>query len=150
MKLSRFQSPAAGRGAAALIVLLTAWLAAPAALAADRSQPVLQRSAPHALPSRQSRAPVKQVDPRVAEFKRELASYNTNVVAVQREVQRLEAQQRRLNALARQLSSVGEDGQMLQFQLQQAMNKQQQVIQTLSNILKKTSETQDSIVRNMK
>jgi len=141
---------ATARCSPGLLFLLTVCLVAPAALAADRPPPAMQPGAPRSLPARPSRAPAERADPRLAAFKRELASYKTSVAALQREVQHLQAQQRRLHALARQLPSVGEDGQMLQLELQQTMNKQQQVIQTLSNILKKTGETQDSIVHNIK
>lgn len=150
MNIFWLKPTAVDRKSAGLIVLLTVCSVLPAASAADRPQPTLRPGAPHLQSPRQSPAPVKRIEPRLAEFKRELASYKKNVSALQREVQRLQVQQRRLHTLARQLSSVGDDGQTLQFQLQQAMQKQQQIIQTLSNIMKKTSETQDSLVHNIK
>jgi len=46
--------------------------------------------------------------------------------------------------------SVGSDSQMMQLKLQDAMQKRQQAIQMLSNMLKAMSDTQSGIIQNMK
>lgn len=89
-------------------------------------------------------------DPRIAEFNRELATYQRKVAVLYREVQRLQAHQRRLNTLARQLQTIGDDAQMMQLQLQAAMQKQTQAMQMLSSILKSMHDTERSIIRNIK
>jgi hypothetical protein len=45
---------------------------------------------------------------------------------------------------------MGDQNQMMQLQLQDAMNKQSQMMQTLSNIMKSMHDTQKAIIRNMR
>lgn len=109
----------------------------------------------HPLPSRgllarSVVAPAARSAARTAAFERELASYQKNVAELQRSVQRLQVQQRRLGALARQLQTVGDDAQMMQIDLQNTLQKQQQMVQILSNITKRVHDIQSSIIRDMK
>jgi hypothetical protein len=52
--------------------------------------------------------------------------------------------------LEEQLGTVGNDAQLAQMQLQDALQKRQQVIQAMSNIMKMMNDTAKSIIQNMK
>ncbi len=52
--------------------------------------------------------------------------------------------------LDRQLHTVGDDAQLATIDLQDAMQKRQQMLQMLSNILKKEHDTATAIISNMK
>ena len=55
-----------------------------------------------------------------------------------------------IKVLEEHLQSTGDDGQMMQMQLQDAMNKQQQAMQTLSAIMKAQHDTLKAIISNMR
>jgi hypothetical protein len=55
-----------------------------------------------------------------------------------------------IKVLEEHLQSTGDDGQMMQMQLQDAMNKQQQAMQTLSAIMKAQHDTMKAIISNMR
>ncbi len=48
------------------------------------------------------------------------------------------------------MQTITDISQQLQLQLEEAMNKQQQLMQTMSNIMKNQHDTLNSIIRNMK
>ncbi len=48
------------------------------------------------------------------------------------------------------LQTMTDSSQQLQLQLEEAMNKQQQVMQTLSNIMRNQHDTLSNVIRNMK
>lgn len=55
-----------------------------------------------------------------------------------------------LQALETRLQTMSDTGQQLQLQLQDAMNKQQQAMQILSNIMKNQHDTLKAIIQNMR
>jgi hypothetical protein len=65
-------------------------------------------------------------------------------------VRRLDMHQRKLKQLAKQLHTVGGDEQKAKLQLQDLLQKQQQVMQTMSNVSRQLHDTQMGIVRNMR
>jgi hypothetical protein len=60
---------------------------------------------------------------------------------------RMDTQRR---ALATTLNSTGDDAQLANVDLQNALQKQEQALQTLSNIMKMLHDTAMAIIRNMK
>jgi hypothetical protein len=55
-----------------------------------------------------------------------------------------------LDDLKNRLDSMNEMSEMTSLRLQMAMDRRSKFIETLSNVMKKISDTQDSIVQNMK
>ena len=55
-----------------------------------------------------------------------------------------------LKALERKLLTVQDDNQLLNMDLQQKMQKQSQILQTMSNLMKHMRDTQNSVIRNMR
>ncbi|MFC1712147.1 hypothetical protein ACFL6S_00695 [Candidatus Poribacteria bacterium] len=55
-----------------------------------------------------------------------------------------------INSLEQRLSTVGEDAQLANIDLQNALQKHQQVVQMLSNISKMLHDTAMNIIRNLK
>jgi chromosome segregation ATPase len=81
----------------------------------------------------------RAVPTRVAEFERELNSAGSQM----RELQTYQQQ-------ANQLSSLSEMGETESLRLQMAMDRMSKMMSTLSNLLKKTSETDQGIAQNTK
>jgi len=54
------------------------------------------------------------------------------------------------DGLKNQLDSVSEMSEMTSLRLQMAMDRRSRLLQTLSNIMKKISSTDDGLVQNMK
>ena len=54
------------------------------------------------------------------------------------------------DAIKQDLDAMGEMGEMESLRLQMAMDRMSKMMSTLSNVLKKTSDTSSSIVQNMK
>jgi hypothetical protein len=52
--------------------------------------------------------------------------------------------------LEEKLSSVGDDAQLANIDLQNSLQKQQQTLQTMSNVSKMLHDTATSIIRNMR
>lgn len=103
-----------------------------------------------AAPSRQLQpASRTRMDPNLQAFRLELAAYRQDLAAVERRVRRMKARQQRLRDLASKLSGVADDGQMWESKLQSALQKQQQISQMMSNILKTMNDTAKSVINNM-
>jgi len=55
-----------------------------------------------------------------------------------------------LESIKRRLDSTSELGEMESLRLQMAMDRMSKMVSTLSNLLKKISDTSESIVQNLK
>ena len=79
----------------------------------------------------------------------------TELAAQQRSLDELQALVRKFEQHQRNLANIkiqihGDMSQMDQLKLQDAMNKQQQAMQTLSNLLKANHDTATAIINNLK
>ena len=78
----------------------------------------------------------------------ELAAQQRSLEELQALVRKFEQHQRNLKNIKIQI--LGDLNQMDQLKLQDAMNKQQQAMQAISNILKANNETATAIINNLK
>lgn len=78
----------------------------------------------------------------------ELAAQQRSLDELQAIVRKFEQHQRNLTNIKIQIH--GDLSQMDQMNLQDAMNKQQQIMQTLSNLLKANHDTATAIINNLK
>jgi chromosome segregation ATPase len=96
------------------------------------------------------KTPVKGEDKLTAQ----LASIDRSIQTINAEIQKaltdLEALKALQQALNAQLDSMNEMSEMTSMDLQMAMDRRSKFVETLSNVLKKISDTQASIVQNMK
>jgi chromosome segregation ATPase len=96
------------------------------------------------------KTPVKGEDKLTAQ----LASIDRSIQTINAEIQKaltdLEALKALQQALNAQLDSINEMSEMTSMDLQMAMDRRSKFVETLSNVLKKISDTQASIVQNMK
>ncbi len=80
----------------------------------------------------------------------ELKALQQTMAEVRRLSERLKKHQTRLAGLNSKMSSMGDESQMMQLQLQDAMNRQSQMMQIMSAIMKSMHDTQKSIINNMR
>ncbi len=132
-KLNRSRARANGL---ALIAMMSAVLAGPAAAAGRVPVPALS----HPRSVRGAR-----IDPRVVEFNRDVAAYQRTVAALRRDTQRLQALQHRLDALGKELNS---GAQMDMIHLQSLMSSRQTAVQLSTNLIKSLGETADAVAGN--
>jgi chromosome segregation ATPase len=96
------------------------------------------------------KTPVKGEDKLTAQ----LASIDRSIQTINAEIQKaltdLEALKALQQALNAQLDSMNEMSEMTSMDLQMAMDRRSKFVETLSNVLKKISDTQASIIQNMK
>jgi hypothetical protein len=101
-----------------------------------------------------------QIRPAMARISREMATTRrlnikytkTPTLPPLKDVRQMSASQleEEIQSAEANLNSMGDMSQLQQLQLQDAMQKQQQVIQTISNIMKNQHDTLKSIIQNLK
>ena len=121
-------------------IVILSTVPAPDAAAADIQLRVTPRT--HIAPSANAQ-PVTQ------SWQMEYAATAKTLEEADAVVRRLDMHQRKLKQLAIQLHSVGGDEQMAKLQLQDLLQKQQQLVQIMNNVSRQLRDTQMGMVRNM-
>ena len=96
------------------------------------------------------KTPVKgedKVTAQLASIDRSIQTINAEIQKTLNDLQALKSLQQTLNG---QLDGMNEMSEMTSMELQMAMDRRSKFVETLSNVLKKISDTQESIVQNMK
>ncbi len=119
----------------ALIAAFVVLIAAPAGAETERKTVILKdRQMLEAAPSRTA-----------AEAK--LTAMDAKLTRLEKDIASLDAQ---IDAIKNDIDSMSEMGEMESLRLQMAMDRMSKMSSTLSNVLKKISDTQNTITQNLK
>jgi hypothetical protein len=76
--------------------------------------------------------------------------YETLEPKIQADFKTLIEKLQKLIACTQELNTIGDDAQLKKIDLQDKLQKQQQFVQTISNIMKNQQDTLKSIINNLK
>jgi cell division septum initiation protein DivIVA len=87
------------------------------------------------------------LSPQSLQVTRQLTALRPQVTQVKSQIGQLESE---LKAMEERMATIGDINQMMAMQLQESMNKQQQLLQMISNMMKAMHDQAKTIINNMR